>query len=67
MIKLDEVKELTDLPKLRMIMEKKQIKPNFSFYLENFMLIVELLKSTMTAMLNLQPKLKNQKSIHCIQ
>ena len=31
MIKLDEVKELTDLPKLRMIMEKKQIKPNFSF------------------------------------
>ena len=31
MIKLDEVNELSDLPKLRMIMEKQQIKPNFSF------------------------------------
>ena len=28
MIKLDEVNELSDLPKLCMIMEKQQIKPN---------------------------------------
>ena len=30
MIKLDAVNELSDLPKLRMILEKRQIKPNFS-------------------------------------
>ena len=30
MIKLEAVNELSDLPKLRMIMEKHKLKPNFS-------------------------------------
>lgn len=75
MIKIDEaivlkqfqVNKLSDLPKLRMIMEAQQMKPNFSLLSRELQMDRRTVKNIITAILNLQSKLNNQKSILYVQ
>lgn len=44
MIKLEEVNELSNLPKLRIIMEKHKLKPNFSDLSRKFHVVRRIVK-----------------------
>lgn len=66
-LKQFQVNELSDLPKLRMIMEAQQMKPNFSLLSREVQVDHRTVKNIIMALLNLKPKLENQKSIHYIQ
>ena len=66
-LKQFQVNGLSDLPKLRMIMEAQQMKPNFSLLSRELQVDLRTVKNIIMALLNLKPKLENQKSIHYIQ
>ena len=66
-LKQFQVNELSDLPKLRMIMEAQQMKPNFSLLARELQIDRRTVKNIITALLNLKSKLENQKSIYYIQ
>ena len=66
-LKQFQVNELSNLPKLRMIMEAQHMNPNFSLLARELQVELSTVKNIITALLKLQPKLKNQKSIHSVQ
>ena len=66
-LKQFQVNELSNLPKLRMIMDAKQMKPNFSLLSRELQMNRRTVKNIITAILNLQSKLNNQKSILYVQ
>ena len=62
-LKQFQVNELSDLPKLRMIMEAQHMKPNFSLLARELQVDCRTVKNIIMALLNLKSKLENQKSI----
>ena len=66
-LKQFQVNKLSDLPKLRMIIEAQQMKPNFSLLSRELQVDLRTVKNIIMALLNLKPKLENQKSIYYIQ
>ncbi len=66
-LKQFQINELSDLTKLRMIMEVQQMKPNLSLLARELQIDRRTVKNIITALLNLKSKLENQKSIYYIQ
>ena len=64
-LKQFQVNELSDLPKLRMIMEAQQMKPNSSLLSRELQVDRRTVKKYYNGFT--KPKIKSKKSIHYIQ